>query len=508
MTKVAIIDDHDLLRFGLKTVLSHSGDLEFVGERPNGEGASAFLKEVGADVVVLDLRMPVVDGLAALEDIRANAPGVKVLVLTTSDVEEDILSVHRIGVEGYALKTLSPKAIVDAIRAVARGERFLSEEVRAVLESYDSSGELSTREREILEFMSKGLSNPDIAKILGISAGTIKKHAQHLYDKMGVSDRAEAVARAFARGLLKVAFAGATVAFALGASADIPAPLFHDAYTADPAPLVSGGRMYLYVGHDADDADRLKMPDWMCYSTADGTNWVSHGVVASPTNFSWAAENRAWAAQCVERNGKFYLYTSGRTKNGANAVGVLVTDSPSGPFHDPIGRPLVARTNGDIDPTVLVDDDGKVYLYWGLADLYVARLSDDMISFDTSFGTDGVFRPGRPRYYHSGPWVWKRGGKYYMAYSSRKIPVGVAYATADAPEGPWTFVDWFVQADVRSPSTQVGIAEFLGKSWIFGYNYELYAERTPAPRPHRERRSVWMLPLEYIDDGRIREVTW
>ena len=95
-----------------------------------------------------------------------------------------------------------------------------------------------------------------------------------------------------------------------------------------------------------------------------------------------------------------------------------------------------------------------------------------------------------------------------MAYSSRKIPVGVAYATADAPEGPWTFVDWGVQPDVRSPSIQVGIADFLGNSWIFGYNYELYAERTPAPRPHRERRSVWMLPMEYGADGRLKEVTW
>jgi DNA-binding NarL/FixJ family response regulator len=508
MTNVAIIDDHDLLRFGLKTVLAHSGDLKFVGERPNGEDASAFLKEVGADVVVLDLRMPVVDGLAALEDIRANAPEVKVLVLTTSDVEEDILAVHRIGVDGYALKTLSPREIVDAIRSVVRGEGFLSKEVKAVLDSHDSSDELSAREREILSLMAKGLSNQDIGRMLGIAADTVKKHLRHIYEKMNVADRAEAVARAFEKGLLKVALAAAAAAFALAANADIPSPIFGDAYTADPAPLVSGGRMYLYAGHDADDADSFKMPDWLCYSTADGTNWVSHGVVASPTNYSWAAENIAWAAQCVERGGKFYLYTSGRSKNGVRSIGVMESDSPTGPFKDPIGRPLVARTNGDIDPTVFIDDDGKAYLYWGLAELYIARLNDDMVSFDPSFGTDGLLVPGRPRYYHSGPWVWKRGGKYYMAYSSRKIPVGVAYATADAPEGPWTFVDWFVQADVRSPSIQVGLADFLGKSWIFGYNYELYAERTPAPRPHRERRSVWMLPMEYGADGRIKEVTW
>lgn len=507
MTRVAIIDDHDLLRFGLKTVLAHSGDMTVVGERSNGEGASAFLKKVGADVVVLDLRMPVVDGLAALEDIRANAPDVKVLVLTTSDVEEDIMAVHRIGVDGYALKTLSPKDILGAIRAVARGDGFLSPEVKAVLESHDSSAELSPREREILSLMAKGLSNQDIARILGIAADTVKKHLKHAYAKMGVSDRAEAVSHAFAKGLLKAVLAAAAL-WAHSAVGAIPQPVFDDAYTADPAPLVSGGRMYLYAGHDADDADRLKMPDWLCYSTADGTNWVSHGVVASPANFIWAEANYAWACQCAARGGKFYLYVSTKAKNGARAIGVMVSDAPTGPFSDPLGRPLVARTNGDIDPTVLIDDDGKAYLYWGLAELYIARLNDDMVSLDTTFGKDGVLVPGRPRYYHSGPWVWKRGGKYYMAYSSRKIPVGVAYATADSPAGPWTNAGWFVASDVRSPSLQVGIADFLGKSWLFGYNYERYAARTPAPRRHCERRSVWMLPLEYETDGRLREVSW
>ncbi len=507
MTRVAIIDDHDLLRFGLKTVIDHAEDMEFVGELPNGKDAAKFLKKVKADIVLLDLRMPVVDGLTALEDIRSNAPDVKVLVLTTSDVEEDILVAHRIGVDGYALKTLSPKEIVAAIRKVASGERFLSPEVDAVLKAHDSAGELTIREREILRLLSKGLSNPDIGSVLDITSETVKRHVKHIFAKLDVADRTEAVTVAFSRGLLRVTGLMSVLLYAAAACAMVD-PLFTDVYTADPAPLVSNGRMYLYVGHDADDADRLKMPDWLCYSTADGTNWVSHGVVASPTNYTWAAEDRAWASQCVERGGKYYFYTSGRTKTGETAIGVMCADSPTGPFVDALGHPLVERKNGDIDPTVLVDDDGKAYMFWGCADLYIARLNDDMVSLDKSFGKDGVLAPGRPRYYHLGPHVWKRGSMYIMAYSARKIPVGVAVATADKPEGPWTFIKWFVPGDPRSPSQHVGVVEFLGKNWVFGYNYQLYAERTPAPRRHCERRSVWAKTFEYRENGIPEEIKW
>ncbi len=511
MTRVAIIDDHDLLRFGLKTVIEHAEGLEFAGERENGKDAAKFLLDARADVVLLDLRMPVVDGLAALEDIRANAPGVKVLVLTTSDVEEDILVANRIGVDGYALKTLPQKEIVEAIRAVARGERFFSPEVAKILQTHDSSVELTQREREILRLLSKGLSNPDIANVLDIAVETVKGHIKHIFAKLSVADRAEAVTVAFSRGLLKISAALAALAacfFADPRAAAAVKPLFDDAYTADPAPLVSGGRMYVYAGHDADDADSLKMTDWLCYSTADGTNWVAHGAVASPTNFAWAAENRAWACQCAERGGKFYLYASTKAKTGRRAIGVLVADSPTGPFTDPLGRPLVSREGNDTDPTVLEDSDGSVYLYWGLASLYVAKLNEDMVSFDAAFGEDGVLLVGRPQYYHSGPHVWKHGGTYYMAYSSRKIPIGVPVATAPRPEGPWTFRRWFVDATPRSPSQQAAVVEYMGKNWVFGYNYQRYAESAPSPRRHCERRSVWAKTFRYDAEDLPEAVKW
>jgi len=147
-------------------------------------------------------------------------------------------------------------------------------------------------------------------------------------------------------------------------------------------------------------------------------------------------------------------------------------------------------------------------MYWGLAELFIARLNPDMTSIDPAFGDNGVLVPGRPRYYHAGPWVWKRNGVYYMLSSARKIPVGVSIATASAPEGPWTFQGWFVPGDPRSPSLQVGVAVFRGDNWVFGHNYQRYSAKTPAPRRHCERRSVWAKKFKYGDGGLPEEVKW
>ena len=513
MTRVAIVDDHDLLRIGLKTIIGHTPGLAFAGERQNGEGVVKFLKDCAADVVLMDLRMPVVDGLSALESIRAETVStgalkdLKVLVLTTSDVEEDILAAVRLGVDGYALKALSPKEIVEAIKMVAAGGRFFSKTIQAVIDSHDASGELSAREREVLQMMAKGLSNPEIGRVLDITAETAKAHIKHIFTKMNVGDRVEAVSAAYARGILRL-LAPFSIALLAAETMATPKYLFDDAYTADPAPMVWKDRLYVYTGNDAADAEQLRMPGWRCYSTGDGTNWVSHGVVAWATDHPWARANSAWAAECVARNGRFYLYTTAGKRDGRMAIGVLTSSSPTGPFTDPLGHPLVDHCNGDIDPSVLTDADGTSYLYWGGGKLHYARLNPDMTSLDPSLGEKGVVEIGRPRHYHCGPCVWRHGKMYYMAYESRRIPISIAYATATSPTGPWTYRGFLIRDSPRSPSNQVGVAEFLGRNWIFGHNYERYADSVEPPRRHCERRSVCVSFFDYEPNDKIGAFPW
>lgn len=171
----------------------------------------------------------------------------------------------------------------------------------------------------------------------------------------------------------------AAVASAISAYAENP--IVQTCYTTDPAPMVSGDRLYLYTGHDEDNADFFWMQEWRVYSTDDMVNWTDHGSPLAIEDFSWA-DDRAWAPQCVERNGKFYLYVPVHSKiSGAMAIGVAVGDSPTGPFKDAIGAPLADGSWDYIDPTVFIDDDGQAYLYWGNPRLYYVKLNDDMISY-------------------------------------------------------------------------------------------------------------------------------
>lgn len=163
-------------------------------------------------------------------------------------------------------------------------------------------------------------------------------------------------------------------------------PIIQTNYTADPAPMVHNGTVYLYTSHDEDKTVRnfFTMNDWRCYSSTDMVNWTDHGAIMSYKDFSWSRGD-AWAGQCVYRNGKFYLYLPVNQKNGGNAIGVAVSDSPTGPFKDAIGAPLLVGY-GHIDPSVFIDDDGQAYLYWGNPHLWYVKLNQDMVSFDQKMG--------------------------------------------------------------------------------------------------------------------------
>ena len=137
-------------------------------------------------------------------------------------------------------------------------------------------------------------------------------------------------------------------------------PVIQTSYTPHPAPMVYKDRVYLYTGDDIPGTDFYYMTKWRLFSSGDMVNWTDHGVPISLESFSWARD-RAWAAQCVERNGKFYWYICAQTINNDMAIGVAVGDSPTGPFKDAIGKPLISTGSwSNIDPTAYVDNDGQV----------------------------------------------------------------------------------------------------------------------------------------------------
>ncbi|WP_431295458.1 family 43 glycosylhydrolase [Pedobacter sp. P26] len=150
--------------------------------------------------------------------------------------------------------------------------------------------------------------------------------------------------------------------------------------------MVHNGTVYLYTSHDEDVTVKnfFTMNDWRCYSSKDMVNWTDHGAILSYKDFSWSRGD-AWAGQCIFRDGKFYYYLPVNQKNGGNAIGVAISDTPTAGFKDAIGKPLLSGF-GYIDPTVFIDDDGQAYLYWGNPQLYYVKLNKDMVSYDEKIG--------------------------------------------------------------------------------------------------------------------------
>lgn len=277
-------------------------------------------------------------------------------------------------------------------------------------------------------------------------------------------------------------------------------PIIQTKYTADPAPMVYNDTVFLYTTHDEDDAEGFKMQDWLLYTSTDMVNWTDHGVVASLKSFDWVKrDNGAWAEQVVERNGKFYMYCPIH----GNGIGVLVSDSPYGPFKDPLGKPLVWQKEhwDDIDPTVFIDEDGQAYMYWGNPNCYYVKLNEDMISYSG----DIVKLKETPEHYQEGPWFYKRNGHYYLAFASTCCPEGVGYAMSDSPTGPWKTKGYIMRPTERTRGNHPGIMDYKGKSYVFGLNYDLLKLETNT---HYERRSVSVAEMHYNEDGTIQEVPY
>jgi len=213
--RVLIVDDDALMRAGLEAIFSSDRALEVVGEAVDGHEALARARELRPDVVLMDVRMPALDGIAATREIVASLPDARVVILTTFEDDEYIFGALTAGASGFLLKRTSPELLIEAIKAVAAGDSLLSPSVtRRVIDRMAAlpSGEavldrrveqLTTREREVLDQLARGLSNAEIAGILVIEESTVKTHVKRVLMKLGLRDRVQAVIFAYESGLTR-----------------------------------------------------------------------------------------------------------------------------------------------------------------------------------------------------------------------------------------------------------------------------------------------------------------
>ncbi|NEA22885.1 response regulator [Actinomadura bangladeshensis] len=201
MLRVMIVDDHPIVREGLRGMLAAEPDIEVAGEAASGDEAVALVPRIAPDVVLMDLRMPSGDGVSAIERL----PGHRILVLTTFQDDADIVRAIEAGAAGYLLKDASRADLAAAVRDAAAGRRVLSPEVSARLAAVDGTPAppvLSTREAEVLALVAEGLTNAQIGERLYIGQATVKTHLLRIFTKLGVSDRTAAVMTALQHGLI------------------------------------------------------------------------------------------------------------------------------------------------------------------------------------------------------------------------------------------------------------------------------------------------------------------
>jgi DNA-binding NarL/FixJ family response regulator len=202
VARVLVADDHPVVRAGLVALITQQPDLELAAEAENGAQAVRLYRDHRPDVVLMDLRMPVVDGVQAIHSIIAEFPGARILALSTYEGDGDIRRALDAGARGYLLKDMLLTDVLSAIRAVQRGERVIPLGVAARLAQHPERSHLTQRELEVLHLIARGLSNKQAADAIGRTEETVKLHLKNIYAKMGVADRTEAVTVALMRGLI------------------------------------------------------------------------------------------------------------------------------------------------------------------------------------------------------------------------------------------------------------------------------------------------------------------
>ncbi|MBN2065120.1 MAG: glycoside hydrolase family 43 protein [Sedimentisphaerales bacterium] len=280
-------------------------------------------------------------------------------------------------------------------------------------------------------------------------------------------------------------------------------PAITNTFTADPAALVHNNIVYLYAGHDQCKPPRngYEMHEWLVYSSDDMVNWQEHPVPLKPADLAWA-KDEAWASQVVEKDGKFYWYVTAQHKTiHGKAIGVAVSDSPTGPFTDPRGTALITNDMttdtkiswDDIDPTVFIDDDGQAYMYWGNQKCRWIKLKSNMIE------TEGEIHTVDLPNYTEAPWIHKHGDWYYLSYAYG-FPEKTAYAMSKSITGPWEYKGILNELAGNCNTNHQAIIEFKGKDYFIYHNGGLTTDGGSF------RRSVCIDYLYYNDDGTIKRI--
>lgn len=201
---VFVVEDHPVVRLGLKTMLESERGITVVGMASSGSEALELVPKMAPDIVLMDLRMPGLDGVQTITALRARDPNIKIVVLTNYHSDEDVFNALQAGAMAYLLKSSSLEEVVSAVRDVYGGARRIPEMIAAQLAGRVGRVELSPREQEILHFVARGLTNREIAELLHISDKTVRNHVVNCLDKLKVKDRTAATAVAIRRGLVKL----------------------------------------------------------------------------------------------------------------------------------------------------------------------------------------------------------------------------------------------------------------------------------------------------------------
>ncbi|MDO6718776.1 family 43 glycosylhydrolase [Psychrosphaera sp. 1_MG-2023] len=304
--------------------------------------------------------------------------------------------------------------------------------------------------------------------------------------------------------LIKLAFIGLMTSTTLNAKILDFGP---NVLTADPSGHVwKDGRMYVYVSHDLECQEDFHMKDWLVYSSDDLKQWTNHGPFMSLDDFSWA-DNYAWAPDAAYKNGKYYAVLPVGTgfKDRINpekstkwmGLGMAVSDSPTGPFKDAIGKPLWTKPYTN-DPSLFIDDDGQAYLYFHAKgyDYHVVKMNDDLLSVDGKFikMDMGGYTPKM-----EGPWVFKRGDNYYFTMPENNRVL--TYYMAKSPTGPWEYKGTFMDQE-HNANNHHSIVQFKGQ-WVLFYHRWI---NVPGSSCHKRQRVTAMEPITFNADGTINKV--
>ena len=299
-------------------------------------------------------------------------------------------------------------------------------------------------------------------------------------------------------------------------------------YLGDPAALVDGKTLYLYAGHDQcpDRQERYVLNEWCILSTTDMKTWKEHSYKLKAVDFPWAS-GQAWASQTIKRGDKYYWYVTAEHKSiHGKGIGVAVADSPTGPFI-PVEKPLVTNNMttkytgiswDDIDPTVIVDDDGQAYLIWGNTQLYYAKLKDNMVELDGDVMTmeiRGIRMPSNPKewneeaeadkvaagsnFFTEAPWIHKHKGWYYLTFSIG-FPEKTAYAMSRSINGPWEYKGILNEVAGNCNTNHHAIVNFKG-DWYF-----IYHNGSINTAGSSYRRSVCIDRLKYKKNGELERI--